>query len=105
MLVGIYHDWSALPEAQASTPERTGRVRSFQDGGVHTLKLNLAESSEFGVNPLSWLNKYWKYLFVVLQGTMAGALYPCGKVALKSVSFFLGSSKKKPRPKGRGFSI
>ena len=40
------HDWLTQLETQASTPERSGRVRSSLVGGVHILQMNLAVSEE-----------------------------------------------------------
>lgn len=40
MPVSICHDWPVQPGTRASTPERSGRVRSSRAGGEHILRLD-----------------------------------------------------------------
>jgi hypothetical protein len=54
MLAVSCHDWPTRPETQASTPERSGRVKSSRAGGEHILKMNLTDSGELGAAAIPW---------------------------------------------------
>ena len=52
MSVMFCHDWIVRLETQASTPERSGRVRPFRAGGVHIRQVKLAVPDEVGVKAI-----------------------------------------------------
>ena len=101
MPVSTYHDWPVRPETQANTPERSGRVRSSQDGGVHKLQVILAVSAGLVVKAIPWSKQILK-VFVRDPAGHNGR-------GLKSlwVSCFeicqLPSGKKSPTQKGEAF--
>jgi len=60
MPVRIYHAWPTRPETLANTPERSGKARSPQDGGVHKPQVILAVSDGLVVNAIPWFKQIQK---------------------------------------------
>jgi len=60
MPVGTFHGWPPPPETQASTPERSGKVKSSRDGGVRKLLLSLALPGGCFVRAIPWFKQILK---------------------------------------------
>ena len=56
----ICHGWPIQPETQASIPERFGKARLSQDGGVHKLQVSFAVSVGLVVNAIPWFKQIQK---------------------------------------------
>ena len=56
------HGWPVRPEPQANIPERSGKAKSSQDGGVYKLQVILAVSGGLVVNAIPWSRQILKVL-------------------------------------------